>query len=171
ELRHIRASLPAAIASAEDGRALVVPASNGDEAALCRQAEVYGATSLLAVCAHLHARECLPRHNFRPPADQWERYPDLADVKGQAQARRALEVAAAGEHNILFYGPPGTGKTMLASRLPGILPPLDEAEALEAAAVASVASGRVANNWLQRPFRAPHHSASAAAMVGGGSNP
>lgn len=97
---------------------------------------------------------------------------DLADVRGQLQARRALEIAAAGAHHLLFVGPPGTGKTMLASRLPGILPPLTDSEALESCAVRSVAGQGVdIARWRQRPFRAPHHTASAAALVGGGSNP
>src|SRR5690606_13636252 len=100
------------------------------------------------------------------------RGPDLADIRGQFQAKRALEVAAAGSHNLLFFGPPGTGKTMLASRLPGIMPPLTEEEALEAAAVASVAGVDIsAANWRTRRFRAPHHTASAVALVGGGSHP
>jgi len=97
---------------------------------------------------------------------------DLADVRGQLQARRALEIAAAGAHHLLFVGPPGTGKTMLASRLPGILPPLSDGEALESCAVRSVAGQGVdIARWRQRPFRAPHHTASAAALVGGGSIP
>ncbi|MEX1033940.1 MAG: YifB family Mg chelatase-like AAA ATPase [Cellvibrionaceae bacterium] len=170
ELRQVNGSLPVSMACANSERALVVPRGNGDEAALCRKTRVYQAGSLLEVCAHLHERETLP---VATPGttSTFNAYPDLSEVKGQATAKRALEIAAAGGHNILFYGPPGTGKTMLASRLPGILPPLEETEALEAAAVASVASGRVPDNWLQRPFRSPHHTASAVAMVGGGSNP
>lgn len=170
ELRHIKGSLPASMACSASGRSLVVPDSNAGEAALCRKTCVYRASSLLKVCAHLHKREELPWAEFESP-QAFPGYPDLSDVKGQAQAKRALEVAAAGEHNLLFYGPPGTGKTMLASRLPGILPPLREAEALEAAAVASVTNGGVSESWLQRPFRSPHHTASAVAMVGGGSSP
>lgn len=171
ELRHVRAALPASIACGTDGRRLLVPESNGQEAALSRQTQVHTAQNLLQVCAHLHGREQLPLAPYRIPADSSQSYPDLADVKGQARARRALEIAAAGGHNILFYGPPGTGKTMLASRLPGILPPLEEAEALEVASLASIARGEINSSWFQRPFRAPHHTASAAAMVGGGSNP
>ena len=98
-------------------------------------------------------------------------YPDLAEVQGQIAAKRALLVAGAGSHNLLFTGPPGTGKTLLASRLPGLLPPLDEAEALEVAAIHSVASHTPLSAWPQRPFRTPHHSASGPALVGGGSRP
>lgn len=170
ELRHVRGALPASLACGAEERALIVPHSNGQEAALCRHTAVYSAHSLLQVCAHLHQREPLPRAPHQLPQAS-STYPDLADVKGQARARRALEVAAAGGHNLLLYGPPGTGKTMLASRLPGILPPLEEAEALEVAALASIARGEVTGSWFQRPFRAPHHTASSAAMVGGGSNP
>lgn len=170
ELRHVRAALPASMACGGEGRSLVVPESNGQEAALCRGTRVHPARSLLQVCAHLHDREQLPVAAHQLPGD-YHSYADLADVKGQARARRALEVAAAGGHNILFYGPPGTGKTMLASRLPGILPPMEETEALEVAALASIAKGEISRAWFRRPFRAPHHTASAAAMVGGGSNP
>ncbi|MCW8195515.1 YifB family Mg chelatase-like AAA ATPase [Proteobacteria bacterium 005FR1] len=170
ELRGIRGSLPVAMACAQSRRTLVLPEQNADEASLCRGTLIYRAQNLLQVCAHLHGRSELPIVESPEPLNRYD-YLDLAEVKGQAQAKRALEVAAAGEHNILFYGPPGTGKTMLASRLPGILPPLQESEALEAAAVASVATGELPDNWLQRPFRAPHHTASAAALVGGGSNP
>ncbi|MBN0509297.1 ATP-binding protein, partial [Pseudomonas aeruginosa] len=101
-----------------------------------------------------------------------ERYEDLLDVIGQQQGKRALEIVAAGGHNLLLIGPPGTGKTMLASRLPGLLPPLSNQEALESAAIQSLVNLHTAKTrWRQRPFRAPHHSASLAAMVGGGSIP
>lgn len=165
-LREISGALPAAITSAAAKRKLVVPQENSAEAALAG-AEVGAATSLLQVCAELHGREKLPRAEQKLDQSVID-CPDLADVRGQLKARRALEVAAAGGHNLLFYGPPGTGKTMLASRLPGILPPLTTAESIEVAAVYS--SAGLPHQSL-RPFRAPHHSASPTALVGGGSTP
>lgn len=168
-LRPVEGALPAALAAARAGRALIVADGNASEAALARNAQVHGADHLLAVCAHLRGERCLPLHPFTPPAITTAT-PDLADVIGQHQVRRALEIAAAGGHNLLMSGPPGTGKTMLASRLPGILPPLDEAEAIEVATVHSVA-GLPREDFHRRPFRAPHHTASAAALVGGGTVP
>ena len=120
--------------------------------------------------AHLCRHTLLEPYTGAPLAPP-PSYPDLADVKGQVQARRALEVAASGQHSLLFYGPPGTGKSMLAQRLPGLLPPLSDAEALETAAIHSVEGSFHAARWRQRPIRAPHHSASTAALVGGGSTP
>jgi magnesium chelatase family protein len=129
----------------------------------------------LAVVAWLHGQAQLPEAEIggeTAAAECHEGARDLSDVCGQHVARRALEVAAAGGHNLLFCGPPGTGKTMLASRLPGILPPLTEQEALATAAVASVSQlGLDIRNWRTRSFRAPHHTASGAALVGGGSKP
>lgn len=170
EIRPVKGCLPAALASGQEGRCLVVPTENGAEAALCRNTQTLCANNLLQVCAHIHQREALPKAE---PAlfEQLEEVLDLADVKGQLQARRALEIAAAGGHNLLFYGPPGTGKSMLASRLPGILPPLQEQEAIEVAAIRSVTGAGAGRYWCQRPFRAPHHTASAVALVGGGSHP
>ncbi|MBB1088873.1 YifB family Mg chelatase-like AAA ATPase [Lysobacter sp. SG-8] len=169
-LRPVDGVLPAALAAAEAGRRLVVPADNGAEAALSAGTEVLTAHTLLEVCAYLQQGKPLARAT--PPLRQPAALPDLADVRGQAQARRALEVAAAGAHHLLLVGPPGCGKTLLASRLAGLLPPASEAEALESASIASIGSrGFDPACWRQRPFRAPHHSASAVALIGGGSRP
>jgi len=172
ELRAVHGVLPAVLRAARAGRRVVVPRGNGAEAALVRDADVRVADSLLAVCAHVAGRCDLPRATPAPDDVADAHAADLADVRGQPHARRALEIAAAGAHHLLLVGPPGTGKTMLASRLPGILPPLEESEAIELAAVRSVAGqGAGIGAWRTRAFRAPHHTASGVALVGGGSLP
>jgi magnesium chelatase family protein len=153
-----------------DGRAFVLPAASAAEAALVRDAVVHPAASLLAVCAHLAAREALPAVVPGCIARAAE-HCDLADVRGQTHAKRALEIAAAGGHSMLMEGPPGTGKSMLAQRLPSLLPPLADEEALEVASIASIAGRFTPERWGLRPFRCPHHTASGVALVGGGSNP
>ncbi|WP_154716258.1 YifB family Mg chelatase-like AAA ATPase [Sterolibacterium denitrificans] len=174
ELRPVRGALAmvAAMASQTDAtqRSCILPAASAAEAALVRSASILPARSLLEVCAHLAGQQPLTPLGA-PAMATTSSEADLTEVKGQQQARRALEVAAAGAHSLLFSGPPGTGKSMLASRLPGILPPLTEAEALASAAVHSLAGRFRVEHWGQRPFRAPHHSASTAALVGGGSVP
>lgn len=170
ELRQIEGVLPAAVACGRAGHRLIVAAGNGGEAALARGVDCFTARTLLEVCAHLRGTRELPRAEAPSPGACT--FPDLADVRGQAQARRALEVAAAGNHHLLLVGSPGCGKTLLATRLPGLLPDASEEEALESAAIASI-SGRGLDpaRWRQRPFRSPHHTASAVALVGGGADP
>ena len=171
-LRPVSGILPTALACRDAGRTLVCPAGNAAEAALVEGARVLAADHLLAICAHLRGHASLPeaRAPETTPAD--DEQPDLADVRGQRHARRALEIAAAGGHNLLMVGPPGTGKSLLASRLPGILPPMTADEALESAAIRSVTrDGIDPRAWKRRPFRHPHHTASGVALVGGGSHP
>ena len=171
ELRRIRGTLAMMYGASRDQRAFVVPFENAAEAALVEGAQVYAARNLLEVCAHLAGREL---HSLcrEAPVPEREPGPDLADVKGQAHAKRALEIAAAGGHSLIMVGPPGAGKTMLATRLPGILPSMTQDEALRSAAMQSLGSaGFDVRNWRQRPFRAPHHTASGVALVGGGGNP
>nr|VFJ93642.1 MAG: magnesium chelatase family protein [Candidatus Kentron sp. H]VFJ94413.1 MAG: magnesium chelatase family protein [Candidatus Kentron sp. H]VFK01064.1 MAG: magnesium chelatase family protein [Candidatus Kentron sp. H] len=171
-LRPVRGVLPAALNARAGKRDLIVPRENADEASLVEGARVIPADNLLAVCAHLTGSNPLPMQLGARKHDVRETGVDIADVRGQYQAKRALEIASAGAHNLLFLGPPGAGKTMLASRLPGILPPMTELEALESATVRSVATaGFSPGSWGQRPFRAPHHTASGVALVGGGSQP
>ncbi len=171
DLRGIKGCLPAVIAARQAGRKLIVPRDNAVEAGLVEGAEVYLADHLTEVVAAINEQQSLDRARTII-SQNINAGPDLSDVIGQHRARRALEICAAGGHNLLFVGPPGTGKTLLASRLPGILPPMDEAEALEAAAIASVAGmGLDPQNWRQRRFRTPHHTASGVALVGGGSKP
>jgi magnesium chelatase family protein len=172
-LRPVTGMLPAAIHGRRSGRQLIVPTQNLPECTVVPEATLLPAVSLLQVCAHLRGSEAITVvHASPPPARELDSALDIADVVGQHHAKRALEIAAAGGHNLLMVGPPGTGKTMLASRLPDILPPMSIEESLESAAIASV-SGLGINTelWGRRPFRAPHHTASGVALVGGGSNP
>jgi len=177
ELRPIRGALAMSYAMQRhpDGaaRAFILPLANADEAALVSDAAVYPARTLLEVCAHFahgagEAR--LARHRAEAQTATAE-YPDFAEVKGQQTAKRALEVAAAGSHSILLIGPPGAGKSMLASRFPGLLPPMSDDEALESAAVQSIAGSFSPQRWRRRPFRSPHHTSSGVALVGGGNLP
>jgi magnesium chelatase family protein len=172
ELRPIRGALAMALKAHRDGRAFILPKASAVEAALVRDATVLPAESLLQVCAHLAGREAIAPYvvdKQATPVDQRE-IADFADVKGQAAAKRALEIAAAGGHSILMMGPPGTGKTMLAQRFVGVLPTMTDDEALETAAVQSLTGGFKLERWKQRPFRSPHHTASGVALVGGGVN-
>lgn len=151
-------------------RAFILPQMSAAEAALVRDAIIYPAKSLLEVCAHLSGHTALTQ---LAPDDiqQQVAYPDFSDVKAQSMPKRALEIAAAGGHSVILSGPPGTGKSMLASRFTGILPSMTEDEALEAAAIQSLNGSYKLENWKRRPYRAPHHTASGVALVGGGGIP
>jgi magnesium chelatase family protein len=172
ELRAVQGILPMTLQTRREGRTLVIASGNIAEATLVKDASVIAAKQLLAVTAHFTRSKRLdheaPVQHCYPDNDT----ADLADVRGQQHARRALEIAAAGGHSLLMLGPPGTGKSLLASRLPGILPEMNEAEALETAALASISNLPIdVHQWKRRAFRAPHHTASAVALVGGGSSP
>jgi magnesium chelatase family protein len=171
-LRPINGVLPFAIATRQAKRKLLISANNAEQLNLVSDIDIYPATHLLEVCAHICQRDPISRFqpSFQKP--QSDDYLDLADVQGQYQAKRCLEIAAAGRHSLLICGPPGTGKTMLANRLPGILPPLSEEEALEIAAIHSLYEQSFQPEiFWKRHFRSPHHTASSAAIIGGGRPP
>lgn len=170
EIHNVQGIIPAVLAARDAGRAMVLPLANQHEAALCRT-PCYSSKHLLELCAQLNPGQKLQAvcSHLTPTIPTVSH--DLSEVRGQQQARRALEIAAAGGHNLLMNGPPGTGKTLLASCLPGILPTLNDSEALEVAAIYSVAQPGSPLPWSTRPFRAPHHTASGVALVGGGSQP
>jgi magnesium chelatase family protein len=173
QLRPARGALAMALAIQREhpARGFFLPQENADEAALVDGARIYPAQTLLQVCTHLKGldQRIAPHPSGAPPS--LASYPDFADVKGQQQVKRALEIAACGLHSVLLVGPPGSGKSMLAARFPGLLPPMSDEEALEAAAVQSLSTGFHLKNWKQRPFRCPHHTSSGVALVGGGNLP
>ena len=170
QLRKVKGVLPTAFAADQAGRCLFVPEENADEASLIHSLPVYAANHLLKVTAHLNDQQRLSTHLPEKIAQPNQYSIDLSDVKGQFQAKRALEIAAAGGHNLLMIGPPGTGKTMLATRLATILPPMTDKEALESATISSIShQGFNYQEWGKRPVREPHHTSSGVALVGGGS--
>lgn len=172
ELRAINGVLPVAIQVRNQQRKLILPKDSVAEAALVKGIALTPASHLLEICAHLAGRQLIQYNPEETAQQQPDIDLDFADVHGQYHVKRAFEIAAAGAHNLLMLGPPGTGKSMLAVRLPTILPPLTEQQAQETAAIASISDqGLNVANWLKPPFRAPHHTASAPALVGGGSNP
>ena len=170
ELRPVRGVLAMTLVAKRDGRAFILPFENAFEAAIVKSAAIHPAHSLAEVCAHLAAVEPIPEFSAIPRTGE-VLYPDFSEIKGQIHARRALEIAACGRHSVLMIGPPGTGKSMLAASFPGILPEMTEEEALESAAIQSLVGAFDPANWGRRPFRSPHHTASAVAMVGGGTHP
>lgn len=169
DLRGIAGALAVSRALKADQRTLIVPKDNADEAVKVEGVRVLQADTLKAVCQHLMNEQPLSQAEHKTSYQSANYMLDLADVKGQHQARRALEIAAAGGHSLLFCGSPGTGKTLMASRLPTILPPLNDHEALEVASIYSIANSDY--DYGTRPFRQVHHTTSAVALVGGGSSP
>lgn len=174
ELRTVRGVLPMALEARNAKRQLIVPFENAAEASVVSGVSILPVKHLSDICAHLQNITPITPYctNHPPDPAATRQIADLSEVRGQHLAKRALEVTAAGGHNLLMLGPPGSGKTMLASRLPGILPPMMENEALETATIASITVGGFDSSvWGIRPFRAPHHTASGVALVGGGSHP
>ncbi|MGC1854414.1 MAG: YifB family Mg chelatase-like AAA ATPase [Candidatus Aquirickettsiella sp.] len=172
ELRPVSGIIPFSLAAQKANHTIIVPLENAQEASFNKKTSILPAKNILQICSHLHGRELLSAYHAEYPKLEHRELPDLSEVYGQAHAKRALEICAAGRHSLLMIGPPGTGKTMLASRLISLLPLLNDDEALELAAIHSIRGQSLElSNWKFPPFRRPHHTASSIALVGGGSPP
>jgi magnesium chelatase family protein len=173
QIRPIIGEIPMAIACSKSDRTLIIPKDNAEQASWVKHAKIHAVDDLRQLYPHLARQTKLAFENHRKPSPELlTSSDDISDIVGQPLAKRALEITASGAHNLLLIGPPGTGKTMLASRLPSILPSMTETEALACAAIQSVSNLSInADSWLTRPFRSPHHTASSAALVGGGCQP
>ncbi|RKS84544.1 magnesium chelatase family protein [Orbus hercynius] len=172
QIRAVKGAIPAAISAQKNDKVLIISNENESELSLIHNTNAMVCHNLTEISQHFSKQLLLSRVVYRAPEAEAYIEHDLQDIIGQEHAKRVLEIAAAGGHNLLLIGPPGTGKTMLASRLSSLLPPLNDQESLETTAIASLANQtHNLNNWRKRPFRAPHHSASSAALVGGGTIP
>lgn len=172
ELRPVSGILPFALAAQKANHSIIIPLENAQEASLNKKINILPAKNILQICAHLHGRTVLSNYHAKYTQHDSRDLPDLSEVQGQAYAKRALEICAAGKHSLLMIGPPGSGKTMLASRLISLLPLLNDEAALELAAIHSICGHSLElSTWRFPPFRKPHHTASSSALVGGGNPP
>lgn len=172
ELRPVSGIIPFSLAAQKANHTIIIPLENAQEASFCKKTNILAAKNILQICSHLHGREPLANYLRKELKLKYNKLPDLSEVYGQAHAKRALEISAAGKHSLLMIGPPGYGKTMLASRLISLLPLLSDEEALELATIHSIRGKAIElDAWKFPPFRSPHHTASSTALVGGGNPP